>query len=235
MDSSVNEMITEFVEATGRPPEQWQLDWKPSYNVRPTDPVPVLLETLVDKNDPDGATRRRAALAEWWFAPSFAKELRGRHPTFNARSETVTTLASFKGAVPRQRAVIPAIGYYETKTDGASKVPYFIQPEDGLLYFAGLYSWWVDPTLDRSDPARWHLTTTILTRPAVGQIATIHDRTPVTLPAEMLDTWIDPRIVGDKHLVDAAVSAATPVAEALEFHRIASPIRGDSREMIQPV
>ena len=235
MDSSVNEMITEFVEATGRPPEQWQLDWKPSYNVRPTDPVPILLETPVDRAEPLGPTIRRAELAQWWLTPPFAKQLRGRNPTFNARSETVTTLASFKGSVTKQRAVIPAIGYYETKTEGSSKNPYFIHPEDGLLYFAGLYSWWVDPTKERSDPSRWHLTTTILTRPAVGELAGIHDRTPVTLPADMVDTWIDPTTTGDQSLVDAAVAAATPVAESLQFHRIASPIRGDSPEMIRPV
>ena len=235
MDSSVNEMITEFVEATGRPPEQWQLDWKPSYNVRPTDPVPVLLETPVDRADPLGPTIRRAELAQWWLTPAFAKELKGRNPTFNARSETVTTRASFKGSVTKQRAIIPAIGYYETKTEGSSKTPYFIHPADGLLYFAGLYSWWVDPAKERSDPSRWHLTATILTRPAVGEVADIHDRTPVTLPFDMIDDWIDPQAVGDKALVDAAVAAATPVAESLEFHRIASPIRGDSPEMIQPV
>ena len=88
---------------------------------------------------------------------------------------------------------------------------------------------------DGSDPSRWHLTATIMTRPAVGEIADIHDRTPVTLPFDMIDDWIDPRTVGDKTLVDAAVAAATPVAESLQFHRIASPIRGDSPEMIQPV
>lgn len=235
MDDKVNAMITEFVGETGRSPEDWWLGWEPSFNVRPTDKVPVLMETLVDRDDPTGAVVHRAELAQWWLTPPFSKELRGPNATFNARSETVTERATFRGPLKRQRAVLPAIGYYETRTDGSAKVPYFIRPGEGLLFFAGLYSWWPDPAKAKDDPSRWHLTTTILTRAATGAVAQIHDRTPVTLPKDMIEEWIDPRTEGNASLVDAAVAAATPVAESLEFHRIASPIRGDSPEMIRPV
>ncbi|MDH6181175.1 putative SOS response-associated peptidase YedK [Microbacteriaceae bacterium SG_E_30_P1] len=235
MDDTVNELITEFVESTGLSPEDWRADWKPSYNIRPTDPVPILLETLTDRRDPTSETVRRAELAQWWLTPSFSKELRSRNPLFNARSETVTEKASFREPVKRQRAIIPAIGYYETHTEGSTKVPYFIHPPEGLLLFAGLYSWWADPTLAPDNPLRWHLTTTILTREAVGDVAWIHDRTPVTIPRDQLETWVDPATLGDRAFVEAMVDAATPVAESLQFHRIASPIRGDSVEMIQPV
>jgi len=34
--------------------------------------------------------------------------------------------------------------------------------------------------------------------------------------------------------VDAAVAAATPVAEALEFHQI-GPLKGDGPELVKPV
>ncbi|MCL1487015.1 MAG: hypothetical protein MH186_03275 [Marinobacter sp.] len=44
MDDTVNQMITEFVTATGRPPEEWQADWLATPIVRPTDPVPILLK-----------------------------------------------------------------------------------------------------------------------------------------------------------------------------------------------
>lgn len=235
MDDTVNELITEFVETTGLSPEDWRADWKPSYNIRPTDPVPILLESLVDRSEPDGDTIHRAELAQWWFTPSFAKELRSRHPLFNARSESVTEKASFRDAVKRQRVIIPAIGYYETHDDGSTKKPYFIQPPEGLLYFAGLYSWWADPAKEHGDPDRWHLTTTILTREAVGEVAWVHDRTPVTLPKDLIETWVDPKNLGDAAFVGAMVDAATPVAEALQFHRIASPIRGDSPDMIRPI
>ena len=234
MDDSVNSMITEFVGETGRSPHDWQVGWEPSYNIRPTDRVPILIETLVDRDDPSGAVVRRAELAQWWLTPPFSKELRGRKPTFNARSETVTERATFRGPVKRQRAILPAIGYYESRTVGGSKVPYFIHPGEGLLFFAGLYSWWPDPSKAKDDHSRWHLTATILTRAAVGAVAEVHDRTPVTLPVDMIEEWIDPRTEADQSFVEATVAAATPVAESLQFHRIASPIRGDSSEMIRP-
>ena len=82
----------------------------------------------------------------------------------------------------------------------------------------------------KDDPSRWQLTATILTRAALGAVAEIHDRTPVTLPADMIEERIDPWIEGDRSFVEAAVAAATLVAESLQFHRIASPIRGLNRD-----
>ncbi|WP_093183286.1 SOS response-associated peptidase [Sanguibacter gelidistatuariae] len=243
MNDAVNAMITDFVLATGRDPSEWMSSWVPSYNIRPTDPVPILLETFVDRSapsapsapsDPTAPTARRAELAQWWLTPSSAKALRGSAPMFNARSETVTERPAFRHPVKRQRAVIPAAGYFETMTLEGKKVPQFVRPPHGLLYFAGLYSWWADPDLPAHDPARWHLTTTILTREAVGEIARVHDRTPVTLPRDLVDTWIDPHVLGDAGLVHDMVDAATDVAETLVFHRVASPIRGDSPETIAP-
>ena len=111
MNDAVNAMITDFVLATGRDPDEWMSSWVPSYNIRPTDSVPILLETLVDKSDPAGPTTRRAELAQWWLAPSSARSLRGSAPMFNARSETVTERPAFRGPVKRQRAIIPAAGY----------------------------------------------------------------------------------------------------------------------------
>ena len=52
------------------------------------------------------------------------------------------------------------------------------------LKFAALYSWWKNPALAEADPALWTLTTTILTRAAVGPVAEIHDRTPLILSDE---------------------------------------------------
>ena len=232
MDDRVDALIAAFVEETGGRPEDWVADWRPSYNIRPTDEIPILLATPVDRTRPEAGIVHRAELARWWLTPPFARELKTRAPTFNARSETVVDRPSFRGSVPHRRAVIPAAGYYEWEKSASGSTPYFIHSEGDLLYLAGLYSWWADPAADAADPARWHLTATILTRAAVGGLARIHDRTPLTLPADLVRTWVDPRVVGDRALVDAAVEAATPVAEALAFHRVASPVTGDGPGLI---
>ena len=215
MDDTVNQMITEFVTATGRPPEEWQADWLATPIVRPTDQVPILLKTLEDRNDPSSELVPRAALAQWWLTPPFSPVLRSKYPTFNARSETVTEKPTFRSAIVNQRAVLPAIGYFETQKSGPTPVPHYIAPPSGLLYFAGLYSWWKDPAADPDDPGRWHLTTTMLTQQATGALADIHDRMPVILDHDSIDEWIDPRTRGDRLLVDATVAASATLSEQL--------------------
>jgi putative SOS response-associated peptidase YedK len=215
MDDTVNQMITEFVTATGRPPEEWQADWLATPIVRPTDPVPILLKTREDRDDPNSPLIPRAALAQWWLTPPFSPVLRGKHATFNARSETVTSKPTFRSAVAHQRAVLPAIGYFETKKSAGESVPHYITPPTGLLFFAGLYSWWQDPSLSTDDPARWHLTTTMLTQAATGALAEIHDRMPVIVARDSIDEWIDPRILGDENLVQRTVATSALLSEQL--------------------
>lgn len=214
-------MIIEFVLATGQSPRDWRPDWQLSESLRPTEQVPILLEAPLDRGDPSGPTELRAEAAQWWFTPSFAKQLRSKYPTFNARSETVTELASFRGPVKRQRAILPASGYFETHTEGTAKTPYFVQDPDGLLFFAGLYSWWADPAKPATDPDRWHLTSTILTRPAIGDVAQIHPRTPVCLPFEWVGEWISPRQEGTPEFVAEAVRSSDEIIQNLSFAEVA--------------
>lgn len=74
---------------------------EPSYNISPTDPVRVVLESLKE----DKVTRRMEA-ARWWLTPSFSKELKTKMPTFNARAETVAEKATFKASFKSKRALI---------------------------------------------------------------------------------------------------------------------------------
>lgn len=225
MDDETNALIEEFVAENGYA----ALDgWKPSWNIKPTSLVPVLLESAKG----EGEVQRRLELARWSLVPQWAKEPKLKFPTFNARSETAAEKPTFKASVKSKRAVLPVTGYYEWKTEGKTKTPFFIHSPGERLMLAGLYTWWRPP--GSTDDAEWMLTTTILTRAAVGGVAEIHDRTPVTLPAHLVDQWLDASTVGDQGLVDEAVAAATPVSEALEYYEVA-PLRGDGPELIAPL
>lgn len=205
---------------------------EPSWNVKPTEQIPVVLESVKD-----GPVVRRLEAARWSLVPSFATALVSSYPTFNARSEEVAEKASFKNSVVAKRALIPATGYYEWHTVGKTKTPYFVHSDDGLpLAFAGLYSWWRNPALAGDDPDRWVLTATILTSNAQGALAQIHDRTPVVLPDEWWDQWLDPHTPGDQRLVDAAVEASRPLAAGLRFYEVARlPADGNGPELLEPV
>ena len=224
VDNEINELIELFVAQGGDVG-----DWRPSWNIRPTDPVPVVLESAKT-----GSAERRLELARWSLVPSFAKELKLSYPTFNARSEDVAAKATFKSSVVSKRAIIPASGYYEWRTVGGVKTPFYIHDPSGEMAFAGLYSWWRNPALAQDDPARWVLSATILTMAAVPALAEIHNRTPVPLPRDLGDDWLSTDVTGDQGLVDAAVAAAVPVASRLAFHEVA-PLGENGPSLIEAV
>ena len=202
----------------------------PSWNIRPTDQIPVVIDSVRG----DELPVRRLAVARWSLTPSSSPTLATPFPTFNARSETAAEKPAFAASVRSKRALIPASGYYEWKTEGTVKTPYYIHPPEGMMAFAGLYSWWRDASLAADDPARWVLTATILTREAVGELRAIHDRSPVALPREWWDDWLDPTIEAEQSFVDAAVLASLPVSESLEAREVA-PLRGEDRaELVNP-
>src|SRR4051794_28559475 len=118
------------------PLPQW--NFQPSYNVCPTDQVPVIIQ------NGDG---RRLVLMRWGLVPNWwskpLKEL--RMATFNARAETVAEKPFFRDAFNRSRCLIPASGYYEWLDTPGGKQPYYFTRRDGLpLTIAGIYDAWRD-------------------------------------------------------------------------------------------
>jgi len=229
VDKDTNELIEEFVAAGGD-----VHDWAPSWNLAPTQQVPIVIESVKT-----GELVRRLETARWSLVPGWSKELKTKFPTFNARSETAAEKPMFSASVKSKRAIIPATGYYEWQTDPETKkkTPFFIHgPGEETLALAALYSWWKDHSKDPDDPTSWHLTAAILTSDAVDDLLQIHDRNPVPLPREMWKEWLDPSIVGDQELIDRAVEAALPVAGGLEIRQVAPiPYEGEGPELIRPV
>lgn len=211
----------------------------PSWNIKPTEQVPIVVDR-VPKDDADGMPARLVTAARWSLVPRWATELASPYPTFNARSETVSEKNTFKGALVRSRAILPADGYYEWHTvvgpDGTTtKTPHYItDPIEGELAFAGLYSWWRAPFAEGAPATPWILTATMLTREAHGPAASIHDRAPVPLPREVWDDWLDPTVEGDQELVDMVVAQSDEVLARLSVHAVA-PLRGDGPELIEPL
>lgn len=225
LEGEADELIVEFDADAG----DWR-DWSPSWNIAPTSTVPVVVQSARDGG------RRRIAGARWSLVPSWSTTLAPSYPTFNARSETVAEKPSFAASLRSTRALVPASEYYEWRTQGrGDATPHYIHPTgDAPIAFAGLYSWWRDRGRSGDDPDRWVLTATILTMDAVPSLAHIHDRTPVTLPRDFWDEWLDPGVVGDAALVVDAVAAARPVADALRLDEV-GPVRGDSPELTRPL
>jgi len=147
----------------------------PSWNVAPTDPVPVVLATR------EG--RRRLGVLRWGLVPPWAKDASGAARMINARSETVLEKPAFRGALGQRRCLLPADGFYEWEKPG--RRPWFIHAADGgPLAMAGLWDVW------RGDGMVLR-TCTILTTSANAVVAPLHERMPVFLERADWGTWLD--------------------------------------------
>lgn len=185
----------------------------PSGHIHITDPIRIVMES---KKEPG----RRLEGATWAIARPRQAQLLSRPPIFNIRAETAHE--KFGWALAGNRALIPAQGYWEWTGEKGHKTPYYFHPEEGdILAFAGLYSWWADPTVAADDPKRWHLTAAILTMDAAAHLATIHDRNPVMLPQTFWRDWLDPQAKGDEALTRAATAAAREVTDRVRFDQVA--------------
>lgn len=202
---------------------------EPRWNIAPTTGVPIVVEPTPKDDSPPV---RRLERARWGLVPGWAKAADAGPPLFNARAETAAEKPTFKAAVERRRALVPADGWFEWQRHDDVKTPFWLHPLDGEpLTFAGLYEWWRQPD------GGWLLSTTILTREAVGHLAAVHDRMPMVLTPEFRDTWLDPDTVGTAELVaDAAEDAASCVdaITAVEVGSAVGNVRNDGPELIEP-
>ena len=96
---------------------------------------------------PDTSVGRIAQDGIFGLLPYFATELAFGRRTYNARSETVAKLPSFKDAWARgQRCVIPAEAIYEPNWETSKAVRWRIGlPGDVPMGIAGIYQPWRHP------------------------------------------------------------------------------------------
>ncbi|WP_092828277.1 SOS response-associated peptidase [Vreelandella subterranea] len=190
----------------------------PRYNVAPGTWI-----TAVRQEEDDSAPLFDTM---WWgYRPRWAKGS-GNQP-INARVETVATNGYFKGAFARHRCLIPADGWYEWVKNTSPKQPHFICRADREpLFFAGIFA-------ERDDGS---LGCAVLTEPARGSAADVHDRMPLILDDDSLTHWLAPDITDRETIrrlvghIDADLIKHWAVSTAVN-----NPSEGQGEELINPV
>ena len=148
------------------------------FNIAPTQDAPVIRAA-----NEGGA--REVAMMRWGLVPFWAKDLKFGTRAINARSDGVATKPAFREALKQRRCVVPATGFFEWQGEPGQKQPFAITlPQHRLLAFAGLWERWKP---GEGEPIE---TFTIITTDANEQVARIHDRMPVILPLDAIDTWL---------------------------------------------
>ncbi|EOM75590.1 SOS response-associated peptidase [Rhodococcus rhodnii] len=208
----------------------------PSFNVAPTQPVRIVLDDVRGRDEPE----RELRTVRWGLVPSWAKDVKIGNRLINARSESITEKPAFRRAALKRRCVLPADGYFEwekredPETGKTVKVPYFLHG-DGVLAMAGLYELWPDPDKAEDDPDRWLWTATILTTNATDSLGHIHDRSPVLLPPDFVEHWLDPTI-DDREQVEAMLaSIPEPRLTPYEVSTAVNSPRNNDPHLLDPV
>lgn len=152
-------------------------DFKPRYNIAPTQLVPV-----ITSQSPKGFS-----FFYWGITPDFGKNKPVAQKLINARAESVNDKVSFKSSFEKRRCLIPADGFYEWKKLGKkTKIPYrFSLREDELFAFAGI---WEEYETVSGEIQHTFL---ILTTSPNEIVSEIHDRMPVILNRQMEKKWLD--------------------------------------------
>ncbi|MEM6899417.1 MAG: SOS response-associated peptidase [Pseudomonadota bacterium] len=153
----------------------------PAYNIAPTQSAPIICL------NEDGV--REVIRARWGLVPFFWKKplKEMKFSTFNARSETASTAASFRGPYKSRRCLVPISGFYEWKRiDKKTKIPHAIALRNRRWFcLAGL---WDKATVDGEEMISF----TILTTTPNDAMAEIHNRMPVILHPDDYERWLDP-------------------------------------------
>ena len=196
------------------------MDYRPRYNVAPTDPVPVVLD---DGSGPHGE------MVRWGLVPWWAKDIKVGARMINARAETLATSAAFKEAFQRRRCLVIADGFYEWRKEGKARIPLRIGLRDWDLFaFAGLWeSWRSKETGERVRSC------SIITCEPNELIEPIHDRMPVILPMEAEADWLDGRVREPEELQRLLAPYPASRMEAYQVSTLANSVKNDSPELIQ--
>lgn len=157
-----------------------------NWNIAPTNDIYIIRDE-VDSRILDSASW--GIIAPWLKTLSDARASQSH--AINARSESIYEKPTFRHAFRTSRCLIPATGYYEWATSLGKyppKQPFYISNVDGdQLSIAGIWSSW------QSEKGKVIQSAAIITREAVGELATIHSRMPVFMPKERWSDWLNPQ------------------------------------------
>jgi len=174
LSSDVSEIKLVFSIPPHRPTPNVAASW----NVAPTDPVPVVRYDTK-------AGERSLDVLRWGLVPFWAKDLKVGFSNINAKAEGIEGKPAFREAFQRRRCLIPVDNFYEWKKTATGKLPYAISLADrGLMALAGLWENW------RSPAGEWVRSFAIITTMPNELCAELHDRMPAILGLEVWPEWL---------------------------------------------
>ena len=201
---------------------QSEVELTPRYNIAPTQDVAAIRATA-------DATSRELVLLHWGLIPSWAKDPKIGNRMINARGETVAEKPSFRAALKRRRCLVLADGFYEWRKEGKAKQPYYIHMKDEEpIAFAGLWEHWRGNGLTIES-------CTIITTSANQLMSDLHDRMPVILSGNDINTWLDPQIEDADTLLPMLDPYPDNEMEAYPVSTLVNSAKNERSECVEPL
>lgn len=179
-------------------------EWEPprgSDAVYPTKFAPIIRRPDERDAGDEAVPELEVVPARFGLLPGFAKEVRYGTRTYNARSETVAQLASFRHAWAKPRhCIVPVDAFYEPDWRTGTHIPTrFSAVDDEPLGIAGIWSPWKSPEGEWVDTfamltinADDHEVFKHMHRPDPKRPVEMQDkRMVVILPAAQYRDWLD--------------------------------------------
>ena len=240
LTSMPGDLVEEFVITGGFHGVELPSDW----NIAPTKEIYAIRAS---------DSGRELVNLSWGLIAPWAKDsteaLRSQSMAINARTESVDEKPTFRNAFRSRRCLVPATGYYEWATELGqyeSKQPFYIRSggtwkdkrsgevRPKSLAFAGIFDRWID------ENGEIHESAAIITREAVGELATVHHRMPTFLPEDRWDAWLDPSIrdVGQiREIMNLEGSGHEPDENLViaPVSKLVNSTRNNGPELIKPI
>lgn len=193
-------------------------DFKPRYNIAPTQLVPV-----ITSDGPKGFS-----FFYWGITPDFGQNKPVAQKLINAKAETVHEKISFKTSFQSRRCIVPADGFFEWKKLGKkTKIPYrFTLRDESLFSFAGIWEEYEGLTGEIQH------TFLILTTTPNSLVEEVHDRMPVILTRENEKKWLD-KYSSESELLAMLKPASSDQMQSYTVSPLVNSVQNDSAGIIR--
>jgi len=171
------------------PSERPSPNFAPSWNVAPTDPLPIVRYDAKDH-------QRSLDVMRWGLVPFWAKDIKVGFANINAKAEGIGNKPAFREAFQQRRCLVPVDNFYEWQKTATGKQPYAIALKSrDLMALAGLWENW----RERSTGERIRSFAIVTTEPN-ELCAQLHNRMPVVLAPEAWPAWLGEEPADEPHL-----------------------------------
>jgi putative SOS response-associated peptidase YedK len=205
------------------PPDRPTPNFPPSWNVAPTNSLPVVRYDAK-------AAQRSLDMLRWGLIPHWAKDIKVGFANINAKAEGIENKPAFRKAFERRRCLVPVDNVYKWRKTATGKQPYALALADrGIMALAGLWKNWHSPA------GEWVRSFAIVPTVPNQLCAEIHNRMPVILKPDAWPVWLGEEPANDPQL--KALLAPYPADDMICWPVSArvGNVRNNDSSLIEPV